>query len=559
MISLGSITWGTGPEIPMTFAYEKQRSGSDMQYRVNVTISPLSGTKYFGYPIYLDLTMDGVNKGSATVKSATPYQWSSAITYTSPWYTVSGKINGTTSLVIRMYSGLGSSRTGTYAYTMEVEPAGATIEVVNGTLGTPLTFEVTRPNSSHTYSILYICGTKSGMVCSDSTASTMTWDTTNGNTVELATENTVGTSVSVLLRITTYNGSWPIFMRDYTISMVIPGSVKPSVALTVEDAAGHLATFGAFVQGWSKLKITATPTLAYGSPIKAYAITADGKTYDSTPVTTGAIQGKGTLTLTAKVTDSRERPSDVVSKNITVLEYYKPSVTAIAYRCNSSGAADPEGAYMRVGFTATLANLNNKNSASYEITYSGGTLTGTGTSFTSNPIACDVSKVWPIEVKVTDKFDSTTASAVVPIAFTLMDFYNTGKGVALGKVATRDGFDCAMDAYFTGGVTFDKGFVDGSDTGWMQLSTTTKYRCKNGYVTVVGTSYGDLKLTVGDYTLLGTLPVEYRPAYPIPMVYHKVGGDPSGQSGFVDNDGTVRLYAKVDYVDYWAFSVTYPL
>jgi hypothetical protein len=543
----------------MTFSYEKQRSGMDMQYRVNVTISTVSGNSRFGYPIYMDLTMDGVTMGSATVKSATPYQWYSAITYTSPWYTVSGKINGTTSLVIKMYSGLGSSRTGTYAYTMEVEPAGATIEVVNGTLGTPLTFEVTRPNSSHTYSILYICGTKSGMVCSDSTASTMTWDTTNGNTVELATENTVGTSVSVLLRITTYNGSWPIFMRDYTISMVIPSSVKPSVALTVEDAAGHLATFGAFVQGWSKLKITATPTLAYGSPIKAYAITADGKTYDSTPVTTGAIQGKGTLTLTANVTDSRERPSDVVSENITVLEYYKPSVTAIAYRCNSSGVADPEGAYMRVGFTATLANLNNKNSASYEITYSGGTLTGTGTSFTSNPIACDVSRVWSIEVKVTDKFDSTTASAVVPIAFTLMDFYNTGKGVALGKVATRDGFDCAMDAYFTGNVRFDKGFVDGSDTGWVDLSNVVKYRYKNGYVTLVGGSYGDVSLKPGEYTVVGTLPEAYCPTYQVAIVYHTTGGTPLPQSGFVFTDGTVKLYVDQVTTNYWAFAVTYPL
>ena len=34
----------------------------------------------------------------------------------------------------------------------------------------------------------------------------------------------------------------------------------------------------------------------------------------------------------------------------------------------------------------------------------------------------------------------------------LMDYYHTGYGVAMGKVATRDGFDCAMPAYFTGGI-----------------------------------------------------------------------------------------------------------
>ena len=107
---------------------------------------------------------------------------------------------------------------------------------------------------------------------------------------------------------------------------------------------------------------------------------------------------------------------------------------------------------MRLGFESTIASLNDKNTAKYTITYGGTPITGNGTSYLSDPIACDVSHVWSIEVKVEDDLDSTTAAAVIPIAFTLMDFYNTGMGVAFGKVATRDGFDCAMPAYFTGGV-----------------------------------------------------------------------------------------------------------
>jgi hypothetical protein len=107
---------------------------------------------------------------------------------------------------------------------------------------------------------------------------------------------------------------------------------------------------------------------------------------------------------------------------------------------------------MRVGFTSTIANLNGKNSAKYTINYGGTPITGTGTSYTSSIIACDVARVWSVEVKVEDDLDSTTKTAVIPIAFTLMDFYNTGEGVSFGKVATRDGFDCAMDAYFTGKV-----------------------------------------------------------------------------------------------------------
>jgi hypothetical protein len=57
-----------------------------------------------------------------------------------------------------------------------------------------------------------------------------------------------------------------------------------------------------------------------------------------------------------------------------------------------------------------------------------------------------------VEVVVSDDLATTNAVAVIPVAFTLMDFHNSGEGVALGKVATRKGFDCAMDAYFSGNV-----------------------------------------------------------------------------------------------------------
>jgi len=453
MISLGSIVWGTGPKIPIAFAYEKQRSGANMQYRVQVTISAITGSHYFGYPIYMGLSINGADVGSVTLKSASPKQWSSAITYTSGWYTVANKTSGTTAVSFRMYSGSGSTRNDTYSYSMAVDPAASKVSAPNGTLATPLNLTVTRYNTAFKHTITYQCGAATGTVVDKSDATTIAWNSTNGNITALAAQNTAGPSVNVTFTITTYNGTTPIDTDSTTISMAIPDSVKPSVALKVEDAAGYLATYGAYVQGWSKLKITATPTLAYSSPIKTYAITADGKTYHTTPVTTGVVQGKNTLTVTAKVTDNRTRSSNVASTNITVLPYSKPTVKAIAYRCNSSGAEDIEGAYMRVGFTSTIASLNSKNTATYSIKYTGVStpITGTGTSYTSAPIACDVARVISVEVTVTDKLGGkTTISAVIPIAFTLLDFYSTGMGLALGKVATRDGFDCAMDAYFNG-------------------------------------------------------------------------------------------------------------
>lgn len=457
MISLGSIVWDgkKDPAIPITFEYEKRRSGADMQYQIKITIGAVTGTKYFGYPIYFGWAINGVDVSSVTLKTSWPSRWEDAIVYTTPWYTVSNKTTGTTSLSLHVYSGQGSSRSEYYSYSMGVDPAASEVSAPNGTLSTSLNLTVKQYNAGFTHTITYQCGTVSGTVVTKSSATTVAWDNTNGNISALAAQNTVGLSVNVTFTITTYSGTSVIGTNSTTISMAAPADAIPGVSLKVEDAAGYLATYGAYVQGRSRLKITATPTLAYNSPIKTYAITADGKTYNTTPVTTDVIQGKDTLAVTAKVTDAREQSSGVASVNITVLEYSKPSVTVIAYRCDADGNADAEGAYMRIGFTATIASLNGKNSASYSITYSGAStpITGTGVSYTSGPISCDASQVRKIDVTVTDNLDNTTKSATIPIAFTLMDFYNTGRGVALGKVATRDGFDCAMDAYFTGNVT----------------------------------------------------------------------------------------------------------
>ena len=494
MITLASFNWASSPKIPVTFAYEHQRSGADMQYRVQVIIGELSSSSsYFGYPIYMKLTIGGTLRETTTLKSASPSQWSSAITYTSPWYTVSNKTSGTTAVSFNLYSGSGSTRNDTYSYSMAVDPAASKLTAPSGTLGTGLNLTVTKFNTAFTHTITYACGAASGTVCTTSSATSVAWNTSNGNTVALAAQNTAGQSVTVAFTIVTYSGATEVGRNTATCTMAIPSTVKPSVVLTVADAAGYLATYGAYVQGKSKLTITATPTLAYGSPIKTYAITADGKTYSSSPVTTDVLQNKGTLAVTAKVIDNRTYPSDVASTNITVLEYAPPCVTVTAYRCNSSGTADTEGAYMKFGFTATISSLNNKNSATYSISYYAGsgdptTVSGSGLSYTSGVIACDVSKIWTIDVTVTDKLGSTPKSAVIPIAFTLMDFYNTGKGVALGKVATRDGFDCAMPAYFTGATSVSGAFTSSGGATVSGALSATGTSTFSGATTFSGTA-----------------------------------------------------------------------
>ena len=265
-------------------------------------------------------------------------------------------------------------------------------------------------------------------------------------------------SCTIRLGLYTYIGG--VQYADYadkTYTMTENAATKPSVSMEIKLNNGNLpSTFNdMYIQGVSKVDVTLSANGKYGAGIDSYNAKIEGKTYYSNAFTSDVIQTIGNVGISGYAKDSRGFTGEA-SKSITVVEYSKPSVNVMAYRCNSSGEADPEGAYMKVGFTATITSLNGKNSASYSIDYGGTPITGTGTSYMSDPIACDVSRVWPVEVTVSDKIDRTTKAAVIPIAFTLMDFFNTGKGVSLGKVATRDGFDCAMTAYFTSDVYVDE-------------------------------------------------------------------------------------------------------
>ena len=82
--ALDSIQWGGVPKIGVSFGYDSRRSGSAMQYRIYVTVAPLTGASYFGYPIYLSVTVDGGSVCSGhTLKAASPSRWSGAIEYDS--------------------------------------------------------------------------------------------------------------------------------------------------------------------------------------------------------------------------------------------------------------------------------------------------------------------------------------------------------------------------------------------------------------------------------------------------------------------------------------------
>ena len=245
----------------------------------------------------------------------------------------------------------------------------STLSVAVGTLGTSQTLTVTRQSTSFTHSIKAVCGSSTLYIKADGTTQTSEVKHNDCSIpftppLSWASQSTKDTSLSVKFTITTYNGSSKVGENSYSTLFAIPASVIPSCTVTVTDAMGYKDIYGAYIQNKSKFKVTITPTLAYGSPIKAYesATTAAGENkYTTASYETGLISQAGSNhRVYACVTDARGRKSDFVFvNNLNVLPYSPPKISQLTLQ--------RQGEQIQARFSASVTALNNSNNVSYKI------------------------------------------------------------------------------------------------------------------------------------------------------------------------------------------------
>lgn len=342
-----------------------------------------------------------------------------------------------------------------YSQTLTTIPRKSSLAASNGTLNTAQTLTVTRQSSSFTHTITYTCGTASGTVCTKSSSTSISFTPP----LSLASQNTTGTSVSIKFTITTYNGSTSLGANTKTISCTIPASVKPSCSISVSDATGYYDKYGAYVKGYSKLKVTVTPTLAYNSPIASYSVKANGSTYTKASFTTGVIQetldnlSLSTALVTATVKDKRGRTSEQASAAISVYNYSLPQITALKVkRCDANGTENAKGEYAMVTFSAKITTLGGKNTAAYKLKYKKADdteyteYTFSSTSYNVTDLyyifAADTGSSYNVVICATDDFDTITSHADVSTASVPMHLRADGKGLGIGKIGeVENGLD----------------------------------------------------------------------------------------------------------------------
>ena len=180
---------------------------------------------------------------------------------------------------------------------------------------------------------------------------------------------TSGAATATLETVDTSGVSLGSYSYGFTITA--PSSVVPTISSVTASPVNDnsvLSGWGIYAYGKSKatLKINGAAG-AYGSSIKSYSITTSPNVGSSTAssFTTNLIYTTGTVTVTAKVTDSRGRTTTKTT-TFSVYAYGSPYFNSVeSYRCNSSGTRDDiGGTYARIKATFGRSTLSGSNAVS---------------------------------------------------------------------------------------------------------------------------------------------------------------------------------------------------
>lgn len=509
-----------------------QNSQSIANNTSNVTVKVTAKWTYGSYnatgQCTGSITIDGTKYSFSSIKFNTGESTSGSQVIMTKTVDVSHKSDGskTLSCSASFVTGVSSgtvSCSGSKALT--TIPRKSTLSVENGALGVEQTLTVTRQSSSFTHTIVATCGDQSKTICTKSTDTSIEFVPP----FAWASENTTGLSVSVEYTITTYNGSTSLGSNSYTKTCTIPLNIIPTVSISVEDAMGYFDTYGGYIQGMSKFKISVSASGTYGSTIKSYKITADGKTYTTASVTTNVISNSGTLHINVTVTDSRGRTA-VDGIEIEVFEYTKPKISSLkVYRSDDEGNASSSGAYLTATFGYSITSLNNGNTATIKLQYKKSSETdySTGTVLDGKCIfEADTTSSYDVLLTVSDNFYSVTKTATGQSITKLFSWFSQTNnnvksyGWAFGKVAELIGYlDIAFKTMFRDHAYFENnkvifGTKPGTNERWEALNPCNasgntvlgydNYENKNGLTNIYGY---DLNFGVSNIASPGT----YRP------------------------------------------------
>lgn len=245
----------------------------------------------------------------------------------------------------------------------------STISDVTGTLGSPMTLDISRKDSSYTHNLKYEFGKLSGTIATGVDTS-VSWTPP----LNLATAMPNKTSDWGEIVLETYSGSTKIGQTNCILTLNVPDNVKPtlgSITLTDSNATvkNLLNTDNTFAQVMSNIQVTFNNASgAYDSTISSYRaeIVDKNQSTNSNNGSLGMMNFNGTVTIRATVTDSRGRTSNAVDVQATVINYFTPQISFTLQRSGSASTTLTVTRNARIAPLSVGGNQKNKMIISFK-------------------------------------------------------------------------------------------------------------------------------------------------------------------------------------------------
>lgn len=156
--------------------------------------------------------------------------------------------------------------------------------------------------------------------------------------------------------------------------------------------------------------------------------------------------------------------------DVDVFTYKEPSVTLGYSRCNEDGTPNNAGDYCKVSYSYDIYPLGNRNSIRATLDYKGSDGTSGTYPLPNDSYSVDSFMILPMSAEhtfwialvVSDDFSDVSKDGQLSIGYTLLDFNESGKGMAIGRVSSKaNALEIAMKTYHTEAVDIDTTALSG--------------------------------------------------------------------------------------------------
>ena len=275
-------------------------------------------------------------------------------------YNVGHNNDGTKTVGVKLSVGLNTGGYGSamvaFDYRLPDIPRASSVSDMTGTLGSAMTININRKNNAFKHTVKYNFGSLSDTIATDVDTS-VSWTPP----LNLATQIPSASSGWGNITVDTYSGSTKIGSKSAQLTLNVPTSMTPtlgSITLTDSNAVvkNLLNTANTFAEIVSDIKVAFnSATGVQGSKITGYyaEIVNKNQSTNANNGNLGLMKWNGSAQVKAWVVDSRGRSSNAVTTNITVLEYFLPTLTFTAVRGDTNQSSDK----IVVSRTAKIAPL----------------------------------------------------------------------------------------------------------------------------------------------------------------------------------------------------------